>query len=941
MPSLLEKIESNAASRLTFPDGQPTQELNRYKDFLKVENHRLKILHRAGAEGREICHARSAVMDILLGHLIKAVDPHLGRKERHLALVALGGYGRKELNPFSDIDVMFLHDAKVDSQGKPNEELARITERALYMLWDIGLKVGHSVRNLNDCVRMANEDTNSKTSMIEARLLAGDAGLFQNFQRSILKKAVSGHEDEYIASRLTDQQARRAKFGNSPLMQEPNVKNGCGSLRDYQNLLWMAFFKYQIRSLHELEARRQISSSERKQLDTAYDFLLRVRTELHYFVNRPVDVLFRNLQPSIAYNLGYTDPSPVRRLEKFMGDYYNHSRNLYLITRTLEQRLALLPQPRRWPTFREVISSRRNAVSEQRFDGFKGFRGEIYPGSPRVFRDQPRRMMRVFLHAQKRGLLIHPDLAQLIRNQLHLVDKRFIRDPHVHGTFLEILSHRGNVAPILRDMHEVGFLGKFLPEFGRLTCLVQHEFYHQYTADEHTLVCLEKLDEIWDARKAPYSNYTELLQSVEQPSILYLALLLHDAGKGGRSKKNHSVTGAQLARRVAERLNLHQHAEETLALLIENHLLLAQISQRRDLDDRTVIHNVANHVKTPENLMLLMLITFADSQGTSSNLWNDFKETLLWQLYYRTRDFLTGTSEFIQAEEKEREQLLEEVRAKCPQFIREDELQAHVATLPQRYFQIHPPQEICADLKLVHRFFQLQSSDQGNPLEPIVSWYNEPDRGYSTLKVCTWNRAGLFSKVAGSLTASMLNILSAQIFSRGDGVVIDKFFVVDAETGRLAIREERQKFTELFKTALVDHVDFPSLIRGATKRSTDYQALGGDRLTTTIHFDNEISETRTVIEVIAEDRIGLLFTISKTLSELSLDISVAKIITEKGAAIDSFYVAELDGSKIWDPERRHAIETALRDAINDWDLTDSQSVQGSPRQSQGVSCDSN
>ena len=305
---------------------QPAQELARYKAFLKVETHRLKLLHRAGAGGLEICHARAAILDALLRHLWDAAKASLSEQAPKefppLALVAIGGYGRAELNPHSDIDFMFLHSRQVAAGSRPLPHLSRIIDGLLYPLWDIGLKIGHSVRSIEDCVKVANSDMQSKTSLIEARLIAGDEALFKRFQKTLVSKCVDGHEQEYIAMRLDDQAARRAKFGNSACMQEPNLKNGCGGLRDFQNLLWMAFFKYRTRSLKELQAHDLIGESERKQLEAAYDFLLRVRTEMHYHVNRAMDVLSKNLQPAVAHNLGYRERSPSKRIEGFMRDVY-------------------------------------------------------------------------------------------------------------------------------------------------------------------------------------------------------------------------------------------------------------------------------------------------------------------------------------------------------------------------------------------------------------------------------------------------------------------------------------------------------------------------------------------------------------------------------------------------------------------------------------------
>src|SRR5438552_3757357 len=327
-----------------------------------------------------------------------------------------------------------------------------------------GRQPSQALARYKDCVKVANSDMQSKTSLIEARFIAGDEELFRHMEAVVLARCVRGSEDGYIEARLTDQEARRAKFGNSATMQEPNIKNGCGGLRDFQNLIWMAFFKYRTRSLAELEKRGLIGESERKQLEAAYDFLLRVRNDLHYHVARPADVLSKSLQPTIAHNLGYTDRSPVRRLEAIMGDLYSRMRNIYLITRTIEQRLALSPQlERRLPSFGQFLRNRLTRLTQQLVDGFKCVEGEIAPVSGRVFRDQPRRLMRVFLYAQQRGLTLHADLAQMVRNQLALVDRAFLVDEHVRETFLAILSQRGNVAPVLRAMHEVDLLGKYIP----------------------------------------------------------------------------------------------------------------------------------------------------------------------------------------------------------------------------------------------------------------------------------------------------------------------------------------------------------------------------------------------------------------------------------------------------------------------------------------------
>ncbi|HEY4417365.1 MAG TPA: [protein-PII] uridylyltransferase [Verrucomicrobiae bacterium] len=922
MQDLIRKIEAAAEARLRFPpNSTDAEKLAAYKSFLKVQTHRLKIEHRAGAGGRMICQARAAILDALLRQLWEATKAGLSAQAQKefppIALVAIGGYGRAELNPFSDIDFMFLHEGQV-AVGKPLPHLAKLIDSVLYPLWDIGLKVGYSVRSIEDCVSVANSDMQSKTALIEARLITGNEKLFQKLEKAVVTKCVVGYEEKYIAARLEDQSSRRTKNGNSACMQEPNLKNGCGGLRDFQNLLWMAFFKYRTRSLADLQEHEFVTAAERKQLETAYDFLLRVRTELHYHVNRPLDVLGKNVQPAVASNLGYSDRSPSRRIEKFMRDLYTHTRNILLITRTLEQRMALLPpaQKSRLAKLRSLLPSRRRKPPEP-VDGFLFVDGEIRAASKRVFRDSSRRLMRVFLHAQQRQLQLHPDLAQLIRNSLSLVDRSFLNDEHVRETFLTILEHRGEVASTLRTMHEVNFLGKYIPEFGKLTCLVQHEFYHQYAADEHTLVCLEQLDKIWEGGEAPYEHYAPLLQGLERPGLLYLALLLHDVGKAApHDQGKHAEASAQMADRAARRLHLDAASENILRFLVEHHLLLASISQRRDLDDPMVIRVFARQVGTPENLNLLALLTFADSQGTSDKLWNGFKDSLLWQLHSRAMALLTGGSEFIRAGKEQRELLQQEVRDLASKSITPEEITSHFESLPDRYFEIHLAPQILDDLSLTHRFIKQQVFAEEGTLAPVTQWQDESDRGYNLVKICTWDRAGLFSKIAGSFSAVGLNILSAQIFTRTDGIVLDTFFVNDARTGKLASRDQHEKFDALLNKILTgEDVDLAALTARHRGARPAYQAYLGERMETQIRFDNEASETRTLVEIETEDRLGLLYAISETFVEMQCDIFAARIVTERGAAIDSFYVCESDSTKITAADRLVAIEKQLRKAI--------------------------
>lgn len=912
-----EKVENHAARRLVIPEYRtPAQEIARYKDFLKVENHRVHLLHKRGEGGRAVCNARATALDVLLRNILIAIEQNLAAGNSatpKYALVALGGYGRGELNPHSDIDILFLHETDQVTGGRARPSLKALAEGVLYVLWDLGLKVGHVVRSAEDCVNEANSNMQSKTALIEARLVAGDQGLFKKMRDLVIAKCVRGFEKAYIQARLEDQATRRTKYGNSASMQEPNIKNGCGGLRDYQNLLWMAYFKYRASSLADLEKREFLAGAERRQLEAAYDFLLRVRTELHYQSKRAVDALPKALQPVIATALGYRGPSPSKRIELFMRDVYTHMRNVYLITRTLEERMALLPEPKKIPSLRDFLKRHREKATEQIIDGFRILGGKIYEG-PRSFKEQPRRMMRVFLHAQARGLKLDPDLAQSIRNSLPLVNRDFMQDEHVRETFLEILNQRGNVAPALRAMHEVGLLGKYIPEFGKLTCLVQHEFYHQYTADEHTLICIEKLDQVWDATTPPFGNYTHLLQNLERPFVLYLALLLHDAGKAYNTGK-HADIGGQLALNVAKRLQLDGATTHSLRLVIENHLAMVQISQRRDLEDPAIIRGFASQIQSRENLDMLALHTFADSQGTSNQLWNGFKDSLLWSLYNKTRQVLEGATQFITAQQAQVTLLREEVTAMLPPTFAPDEIEAHFTTLPLRYFQIRSAREIMSEIVMAHRFMHLQLVEEDKALEPVVQWHNEPDRGYTAVQICTWDRAGLFAKIAGSLTAAGLNILSGQVFTRTDGIVLDTFYVTDAKTGTLPKKEEKDQFEKILGQVLNGETDLRALIAKLKPAKPIYKAFAGETIPTVITFDNTAAEKRTIIDIETEDRVGLLYVISQAFIDLGLDLALAKIVTEKGAAIDSFYVRYTRGWKIETPEQQREVEERIREAV--------------------------
>ncbi len=904
---------ASAKVRLVVPPGRlPCDEPAIFKRFLKIESQRLRIFHRGGGSGREVSRARALMMDLLLQHTFEAYFSVLGPRfaKESIAVVALGGYGRMELNPFSDVDIVILHDRRAND---PSALVKAVMEKYVPFSWGIGLECHPLVRNLDDCVREAGRQMESMTALLEARHVWGDKRLFEQMRITVEDRAARGHEDTYVEDRLKDEEARRGKWGQNSSFLEPNVKSGCGGLRDYQSLKWMAMVKFHVKELRDLVDSGQLAEADWTQLENAYDFLLRVRNEMHYQQERKNDVLTRALQPSVAFQLGYTDRSLGRRVEAFMGDYYRHVRNLHLITRNAERRLALRApgRLRRLGRFIRSATPFRDTV----IDGFRVTDGELLPNTTRIFRDQPRRLMRAFLLAQQRGLQLHPDLEDLVRRNLSLVNREFLADEHVHQSFIEILNQRGNVSRVVWAMHETGFLGKYIPAFHKLTAQVQHEFFHIYTADEHTLVCLEMLDRIWDSKTAPFSQYSEVFKGLDRPYVLYLAMLLHDVGKSAGTR-NHSEDSARMALSQTRRLRLPPPAASTVAFLVRNHLLMIRLSQKLDLDDTEVIRGFAASVQTPEQLNLLLLHTFADSMGTSETLWTPFKESLLWTLHRRTEELLAGDDRFREAAADRLKKLKAEVRRISPRTFHTEEIDAHFANLPERYFHGHTAREIAADLTLTHRFMWNQLSAEDRTLDPVISWHSEPDRGYLAMKVCTWDRPGLFNRISGALAAANLNILGARIFSRPDGPVFDTFFINDPQTGKVPGREGRDHFEQLLTSSLRgEPVDFPALIAKHKPTGPMYRPAAYEPMPAHVVFDNKIVHARTVIEIEAEDRIGLLFDLTQTIANLDLDISFARINTEKGAAVDTFYVGETDGSKIQEGARQHAIEKALKQTL--------------------------
>src|SRR5436305_7679850 len=702
----LEQVLAHAANRLAATGGtRPTEVLPLYKKFLKVEEHRLRLTHQAGGGGREICARRAELVDVLLQYVFGAAETSArgnGAAKVPLALVALGGYGRGELNPSSDIDVMLLHR---QGAAEISPHLEEMVNQVLYLLWDSGFKVEKSTRSIKEALAQANQGMRTKTAMRESRFLAGDADLAREFRRQFRSKCVNGCEREYVELRIQDQVARHKKFGDSVYLQEPNLKSGCGGLRDYQNLLWMTYFKEGSLSTNQLVGKDWLSESDQRRIENAYDFLLRLRTALHYATGRATDILHISLQEQIAKRLDYSsgNPEDFRGSEELMRDYYEHTRNIFRVTERITEQFVsgyVTNKTRSLFSFLPLMRTHKTAVGDFFFVRNK----QLHPARRDLFRRDPEQMMRAFEIAQERGLDLSPELEDLLSRSLGQVTRTYQYARGPRAIFKDILSKKGRVGRILRMMHRVDFLGRYIPEFGQLTCLVQHEFLHRYTADEHTLVCIHKLDALTQTNDPKLVPYRKIFEKLEDPFVLYLALLLHDSGKAVGARP-HSEASALFAQRVAARLQLSSEQRKSLILLVDHHLTLSPTAQQRNLDDPATVTEFGRIVKDQKNLNGLMLLTLADGQGTSPEAWSDWKESLVWELFHATSQYLTDQHSYFEQTRIERDSLQREVAQNLsPDYA--EEIEDHFDFMPDNYFRAFKPHEIVGHLKLFRSFLE-------------------------------------------------------------------------------------------------------------------------------------------------------------------------------------------------------------------------------------------
>lgn len=869
--------------------------LSASKAFLGHYREQIKARHRAGESGEWVVKAITTMTDVLVKKLFISITRGLDNYKlarEQLTLVATGGYGRGELNPYSDIDLMFLHG------GKDPQRIEDIAQKLLYFLWDMRLDVGYSVRTLNDCVEMSNADTTVKTALLDGRFLTGSRTLFMGFQKTMLTQILAKRSDAFIAEKLDELNKRRDKYGSSIYILEPNIKEGEGCLRDLHTAIWVAKIKYKVNDPRELIVKGVLSEDEVAAYHASLSYLWRIRNEMHYLAGRKNDQLTFDTQTSLAAFFGYTNRGKILAVEDFMRDFYLHATRVEHFSSLVINKCA-----RREDGPLKILGYfTRRPVGE----GFYVLKGELVIPDESIIEKDPSRLMKLFENAQKHGVTLNIKVKTLVRKSLHLVNDKFRRNKDVNNSFFAILRSDKGVAETLKLMHHLEFLNAFMPEFERIHCKVQHDIYHIYTVDIHSLFCVEEIVKLWRGEHSEdLPLLTQLACEVDKRELLLLAVLLHDIGKGEGG--GHAEKGADLSRTIARRMGLSREDSERLDFLIRSHLLFAHIAQRRDLHDEKMIIQFARQMGKSENLKMLYLLTYADIKGVGPDVWTEWKALLLQELYEKAFQVLERGDFKYEASsdrvKKVKRQVQELIDDEFPAAVVKEELKA----LTTRHLLSTPPQIIAGH---VRHLLQLEEK------QLVLEVHHEIDRGFSTFTICTFDIPGLFSMITGVMAAHGMNILGAHILTNLNGKVLDVLQVNSPQGFVITDQNRWQRVEEDMRDVLEGRTRIGTLVK-KRHRSTGFAEKVKPKFPSRVEIDNEVSADYTVIDIYTHDKVGLLYRITSTLTELRLYIGVSKVSTKVDQVADVFYVRDIFGHKLLDPDKLQEIRSRLLQSIDE------------------------
>jgi [protein-PII] uridylyltransferase len=841
---------------------------------------------------RKLVHSYAYLTDGLVITTLRAVreymcpDPDQMRPEK-LSVMAVGGYGRAEMAPHSDVDLLFLTPKKITPWAES------VIESMLYVLWDLRLKVGHSSRTIKDCLKLGREDYTIRTALLEVRLLAGDAGLATDLGVRLWNDLFSGTGREFIEAKLAERGARHTKQGGQRYMLEPNVKEGKGGLRDLQSLFWIAKYIHRVQRIEELVGLGVFTPEEYWAFEAAEDFLWAVRAHLHLITGREMDQLTFDMQVEVAAHLKYIDHSGRRGVEHFMQDYFRHATQVGELTRiflTALEAIHVKNEPMLVGFFRRKRKVKPPYVIRQ---------NRLDIEDEAAFFGDTLNMLRIFDEALRTGLLLHPQAMRLIAANLSLFDEAMRTDRDAVNIFLGLLLKHGNPERALRRMNELGVLQAFLPEFEPIVAMMQFNVYHSYTVDEHTIQCIKTLSQIeHEELEEELPIASGILKRGINRKVIYIALLLHDIGKG--RKEDHSILGARIARNVTPRLGLNKEDCETVEWLVRYHLLMSDMAQKRDLSDPRTIRDFAKAVKTRKRLDLLTVLTVCDIRGVGPSVWNNWKAMLLRNLYRQTADALETGLEELNRENRdvEAKRALRAALADWPTKDLRIETGRHYPT----YWQGLPTSAHIVLAKLLHNI----------PDDAVrIDLTPDLDRDATCACFAFADHPGLFVRVTGALALVGANVVDARSFTSKDGYACFAFWIQDAE-GKPFEPDRLPRLRNMITKTLQGEI----LPREALKSRDKLKKREKNfRFPTSITFDNDGSDIYTIIEVDTRDRPGLLHDLSRTLADTNIYISSAVIATYGAQVVDTFYVKDLFGLKIHSVVKQGLLERKLRDAV--------------------------
>jgi [protein-PII] uridylyltransferase len=829
------------------------------------------------------------LIDTILAFLYETAEPFYASNHT-LAIVATGGYGRAEMFPYSDVDLLFLH-------TKEDKKAGELAQWMLYCLWDISLTVGHAVRTVEETLSHAKQDITICTALLDARFLCGEQKLYDKFHTQFEYYINSESATAFVETKLSEQDNRHHRCGDSRYVLEPNIKEGKGSLRDLHTICWLAKYIYHTEHAIDLVTKNLLTAAEYKSFMMAEDFLWLVRMHLHYLAGRGEERLTFDMQRAVAEAMGYYDDSTARAVERFMKQYFLVARTVGDLTRSI---CAILEEDKKRKP-RITLAERMQAAPTL---------GEFYLDGERLalkaedgFKKNPVLLITLFQVAHEHGYDIHPRTLQWVTRNLNLVGPGLRHNKAANDAFLNILLSDKNPEPTLRRMSEAGVLGKFIPDFGHVIGQMQFDMYHVYTVDEHTIFAIGILHGIITGKyteEMPIAS--EIIHLVKSRRVLFLSVFAHDIAKGRGG--DHSMLGEVIVRKLTRRFGFDAHETDSCAWLVRHHLLMSRTAFKRDLGDEKTIQDFVTAAQSPERLRLLLILTVADIRAVGPHVWNGWKGALLRDLYYRAEEKM-GASDAKNTKngkaylEKEIKQLLPDIPPK---------------TIQSYLDQGNPSLWASCDAKTHARIMQVLNKMEASGSPIAIHTESDMFRAITDITLCTNDKPGLFSKVSGAMALAGANILSAKIFTLKDGMAVEIFNIQDGENQAFNRPDKLARLSTLITKAIEGELDIAKDM--AATRLPYPSRMEVFKIPPRVFIENKVSANHTVIEVGGRDRIGFLHNVTRVLADLGLTISTAHITTYGERAVDVFYVKDQFGMKILHESKMKIIQEKIISAIS-------------------------